>query len=67
MKPSLFVAALATNMLIISVAMALDQDLPAYQTVSGISGKIESVGSDILNNVMMLWAKGSRIAILMSK
>jgi phosphate transport system substrate-binding protein len=58
MKLSPFVAALATNMLIISVAMALDQDLPAYRTVSGISGQIKSVGSDTLNNVMMLWAKG---------
>ncbi len=51
------VGALTAYVLTISAALALDPDLPAYQTVSGISGQIRSVGSDTLNNEMLLWAK----------
>ncbi len=36
----------------------LDPALPAYKQVSGISGAINSVGSDTLNNLMTLWAEG---------
>ena len=36
----------------------LDPDLPDYKQVSGISGSINSVGSDTLNNLMTLWAEG---------
>jgi phosphate transport system substrate-binding protein len=36
----------------------LDPALPAYKQVSGISGTINSVGSDTLNNLMTLWAEG---------
>jgi phosphate transport system substrate-binding protein len=35
----------------------VDPGLPAYKTVSGISGNISSVGSDTLNNLMTLWAE----------
>lgn len=31
--------------------------LPAYQAVSGISGNVNSIGSDTLNNLMTLWAE----------
>ncbi len=30
---------------------------PDYQTVSGVSGTVKSVGSDTLNNLMTLWAE----------
>ncbi len=35
----------------------LDPDLPEYKPVSGISGVLDSVGSDSLNNLMTLWAE----------
>ena len=58
MKLRLIATVLATNLAAITVAIALDANLPAYQVVSGISGQIKSVGSDTLNNEMELWAKG---------
>ena len=36
----------------------VDADLPAYEKVSGISGNLNSIGSDTLNNLMTLWAEG---------
>lgn len=38
-------------------AIKLDENLPNYQPVSGISGKITSIGSDTLNNLMTYWAE----------
>src|SRR5690606_8684706 len=38
----------------------LDPDLPDYTAASGISGNLNSVGSDTLNNMMLLWAEGFR-------
>ena len=35
----------------------VDPALPAYQKTSGISGNINSVGSDTMNNMMTLWAE----------
>lgn len=40
-----------------STASAVDADLKDYQTVSSLSGKINSVGSDTLNNLMALWSE----------
>ena len=36
----------------------VDENLPAYEKVSGISGNLNSIGSDTLNNLMTLWAEG---------
>ena len=36
----------------------VDESLPAYEKVSGISGNLNSIGSDTLNNLMTLWAEG---------
>src|SRR5262245_35839973 len=38
--------------------VAMDSALPAYQRVSGVSGNLNSMGSDTLNNLMTLWAEG---------
>ena len=38
----------------------LDPDLPEYTRVSGVSGNLNSIGSDTLNNLMQLWAEGFR-------
>jgi phosphate transport system substrate-binding protein len=40
----------------------LDPALPAYTVVSGVSGNVNSVGSDTLNNLMTLWAEGFKKA-----
>ncbi|KZY68019.1 phosphate-binding protein [Oleiphilus sp. HI0071] len=41
-----------------SVATAqVDQNIPAYEKASGVSGNLSSVGSDTLANLMTLWAE----------
>jgi len=37
--------------------LAVDQDLPVYKKVSGVSGNLSSVGSDTLANMMTFWAE----------
>jgi len=41
-------------------AITLDPALKGYVKVSGVSGNINSIGSDTLNNLMTLWAEGFR-------
>lgn len=36
----------------------VDPAIPSYETVSGVSGNLNSIGSDTLNNLMTLWAEG---------
>ena len=38
----------------------VDSKLPSYKKVDGISGNLNSIGSDTLNNVMTFWAEGFR-------
>jgi phosphate transport system substrate-binding protein len=38
----------------------VEAGLPAYQKTSGVSGNINSVGSDTMNNMMALWAETFR-------
>jgi phosphate transport system substrate-binding protein len=38
--------------------VAVDPNLPAYERVGGVSGNLNSIGSDTLNNLMTLWAEG---------
>jgi len=40
----------------------VDPAIPAYAPVSGISGNLNSIGSDTLNNLMTLWAEGFKKA-----
>ncbi len=35
----------------------VDEKLPEYKAVQGVSGTVKSVGSDTLNNLMTLWAE----------
>jgi phosphate transport system substrate-binding protein len=56
---------IALSSVIISVADAqeaikLDPNLKSYAKVSGVSGNLNSIGSDTLNNLMTLWAEGFR-------
>ncbi len=41
---------------------AVDSAIPAYAPVSGISGNLNSIGSDTLNNLMTFWAEGFKKA-----
>ena len=41
-------------------AVDVDSKLAHYKAVSGVSGKIKSIGSDTLNNLMALWSEGYR-------
>ena len=41
-------------------AITLDPSLKGYVKVSGVSGNVNSIGSDTLNNLMTLWAEGFR-------
>jgi phosphate transport system substrate-binding protein len=37
---------------------SVDPNLKPYQQTSGVSGNLNSIGSDTLNNLMTLWAEG---------
>ncbi len=56
-------AVLAVPMMIASSSAApiqVDAKLPTYEKTQGVSGNLNSVGSDTLNNLMTLWAEGFR-------
>jgi phosphate transport system substrate-binding protein len=50
-------ALLATVSFGVAQAADLDPRYQEYKPVSGVSGKLKSVGSDTLNNLMTLWAE----------
>ena len=43
-----------------SDTVKLDPEIKPYNKVSGVSGTINSIGSDTLNNLITLWAEGFR-------
>lgn len=51
------VAVAATSAL---AGVGVDPKTPVYSTVSGVSGNLDSIGSDTLNNLMTYWAEGFR-------
>ena len=54
--------ALAAAALVVPLVHAsdvvVDASIADYKTVSGVSGNLNSIGSDTLNNVMTFWAEG---------
>lgn len=44
----------------LATASGVDQNLPEYNKVSGVSGNLSSIGSDTLANLMTLWAEEFR-------
>jgi phosphate transport system substrate-binding protein len=57
----LAVATLALGSALASAqAVQVDPSVAAYQKTSGVSGNINSVGSDTMNNMMALWAETFR-------
>ncbi len=62
-RSALYAAGFATLASISSASaneLRIDPDLPEYTPVSGISGNLNSIGSDTLNNLMLMWAEGFR-------
>ncbi|NOT40713.1 MAG: phosphate ABC transporter substrate-binding protein PstS family protein [Alphaproteobacteria bacterium] len=56
-------AALLASVAVVGATMAADTMDPrykAYQSTSGVSGTLKSIGSDTLNNLMTLWAEDFR-------
>ncbi len=51
------ISIISLSSLISFSALALDEKLPEYKKVSGISGNVSSVGSDTLANMMTFWAE----------
>ena len=51
---------LAGAVLLVALRPSRSIRLPAYQKVSGVSGSLNSVGSDTMNNMMTLWAETFR-------
>jgi phosphate transport system substrate-binding protein len=50
-------AALVAPALAVDVVVKVDPAIPAYQKSSGVSGTLNSVGSDTMNNMMTLWGE----------
>jgi phosphate transport system substrate-binding protein len=57
---SLVAAAWLAPTLAAAEAVKVDASIPAYPTVSGVAGNLNSIGSDTLNNLMTLWAEAFR-------
>jgi len=55
---SLALAALTAGPALAQSTVVLDPKLPDYAVTSGVSGNLNSVGSDTLNNLMTFWAEG---------
>lgn len=65
MKQNLRIGAVALMVAVLTVSASaeeatikVDPALPSYEKVSGVSGNLNSIGSDTMNNLMTLWAEG---------
>src|SRR5436190_6447317 len=61
MLSKLSAGALLTALCLLGQAQAqveVDPKLPSYKAVAGVSGRIKSVGSDTMNELMTLWSEG---------
>ncbi len=53
-------AAIAVSASSVFAQIAVDPAIKPYTGVSGVTGNLNSIGSDTLNNLMTLWAEGFR-------
>lgn len=56
--PTLLATLLASQLARAEEVVKVDEALPAYAQISGVTGSLSSIGSDTLNNLMTLWAEG---------
>jgi len=54
------VGSLALGSIAFAQQMQVDSKLPVYKATEGVSGSIQSIGSDTMNNLMTLWGEGFR-------
>ncbi len=54
---ALATASLAVTAVAVAGKVEVDTKIPEYKTVSGVSGNLNSIGSDTLNNLMTFWAE----------
>jgi phosphate transport system substrate-binding protein len=54
--------ALALSATALAQTVKVDPAIPAYKRASGVSGNLNSIGSDTLNNLMTYWAEGFKKA-----
>ena len=57
---SIIAAFIGINSLGFCGTLQVDSELPVYKKVSGVSGTIDSIGSDTLNNLMTFWSESFR-------
>jgi phosphate transport system substrate-binding protein len=50
--------AITSGQVLAEEVVAVDPALPAYEKTSGVSGNLNSIGSDTMNNLMTYWAEG---------
>ncbi len=55
---TVFVLTIAGNFATAAETLQADSAIPAYTKTSGVSGNINSIGSDTMNNLMTLWCEG---------
>ncbi len=55
---SMFFMVLPVGSIVAQEKPKVDPNLPVYKKVSGISGSLNSIGSDTMNNLMTLWGEG---------
>jgi phosphate transport system substrate-binding protein len=60
LKAALAAFAVAAPLALHAEAVKVDILLTPYASTSGVSGNLNSIGSDTLNNLMTLWAEGFR-------
>jgi phosphate transport system substrate-binding protein len=58
--PALAAAGLLAVAAALAQAVPVDPAIKAYRRTSGVSGNLNSIGSDTLNNLMTLWAEAFR-------
>lgn len=55
---AVLVLTMAVNRATAAEQLQVDPAIPAYSKTSGVSGNINSIGSDTMNNLMTLWCEG---------
>jgi phosphate transport system substrate-binding protein len=61
-KAAAAAVAVALSATVLAETVKVDAALPAYKRASGVSGNLNSIGSDTLNNLMTYWAEGFKKA-----
>jgi len=55
---TLLIVALAAASAVRAEKVSVDPSIKPYEATSGVTGNLNSIGSDTLNNLMTLWAEG---------